>query len=212
MPKLRVFLADDHTVVRAGLTALVDAAPDMQVVGEAVDGQEAVASAPTLAPDVAVLDVSMPGLDGAEAARRLKAVCPRLKILALTIHEERSHMSALLAAGATGYLLKCAAAHELLGAIRAVAAGGTYLDPRVAGKMVQPLPEPAAFAPSLSRRETEVLRLVARGHSHREISRRLEVSLKTIETYKARSMEKLRLQTRVDIVRHAEAAGWLRET
>lgn len=210
MPKLRVFLADDHTVVRTGLKTLINATPDMQVVGEAVDGREAVENIPTLAPDLAIFDLNMPELNGAQATRRLRAICPKVKILALTVHEDRGNISELLAAGATGYLLKCAAATELLGALRAVADGGVYIDPRVARKMLLITEESPLPGLPLSRRETDVLRLVARGHSHKDISTQLAVSLKTIETYKARGMEKLGLHNRVDLIRHAEPAGWFR--
>ena len=211
MRKLRVFLADDHAVVRAGLKTLINAEPDMHVVGEAADGREALRQIPAAAPDIVVLDVSMPELNGTQTALRLKETSPRAKILALTVHEDRSYIRELLAAGATGYLLKRAAAAELINAIRAVAGGGMYVDPRVAAKLVARIVEGTTASPvELSRREAEVLELVARGHSHKEISSRLEVSLKTVETYKARSMEKLGLRSRVDIIRHAAEAGWLR--
>ena len=210
MGKLRIFLADDHAVVRAGLKTLINAEKDMHVVGEAADGREATQRIPDLAPDVAVFDVSMPELNGAQATRQVKQVCPEVKVLALTVHEDRSYINELLAAGATGYLLKRAAAGELINAIRAVAGGGVFVDPRVAGKLVGHLvPGAAALSVDLSKRETEVLRLVAKGHSHKEIAAQLEISLKTVETYKARSMEKLRLRSRVDIIRHAAEAGWL---
>ncbi len=211
MPKLRIFLADDHAVVRAGLKTLINAEADMHVVGEAADGREATEKIPALAPDIAVFDVSMPELNGAQATRRLKTTCPKVKVIALTVHEDRSYITDLLTAGATGYLVKRAAAAELITAIRAVAGGGLYVDPRVAGKLVGPLaggPRPPAS--ELSKREAEVLQLVAHGHSHKEIAAQLEVSLKTVETYKARSMEKLGLRSRVDIIRHASEVGWLR--
>jgi len=211
MSKLRIFLADDHAVVRAGLKTLINAEKDMHVVGEASDGREATLHLPNLAADIAIFDVSMPELNGAQATRHLKEVCPDVKILALTVHEDRSYINELLTAGATGYLLKRAAAGELINAIRAVAAGGVYVDPRVAGKLIVNSGSSAAgpFL-ELSKREAEVLRLVAKGHSHKEISTQLGVSLKTVETYKARSMEKLQLRSRVDIIQHASEAGWLR--
>lgn len=211
MPKLRIFLADDEAMVRAGLRNLIEAQRDMQVVGEAGDGLEAVLLAPALAPDVAVLDISPPGQTGAETTRRLRAACPRLRVLILSSHEDKGHISDILAAGATGFLLKRATAEELINAIRAVARAGVYIDPRIAGKMVSPTIHPFSGLQlmDLSKREAEVLRMVAQGHSHRDISTQLSVSLKTIETYKARSMEKLGLRSRVDIVRHAAEAGWL---
>lgn len=212
MRKLRIFLADDHAILRTGLKTLINAEQDMQVVGEAADGREAIKLIPVLDPEIAVFDVSMPELNGAQATRRLKQLCPEVKVLALTVHEDRSYISELLASGATGYMLKRAAAAELINAIRAVAGGGVYVDPRVAGKLVAPLVE-GSNTPSpveLSKRETEVLALVARGHSHKEIAAQLDVSAKTVETYKSRSMEKLGLRNRVDIIRHASEAGWLR--
>lgn len=209
--KIRVFLADDHEVVRAGLKSLLNSQSDMKVVGEAADGREAVAQISSLRPDIAVIDLSMPNLNGAETTRELRASTPSVKVLALTVHEDKSHIVELLCAGAKGYLLKRAAAAELINAVRSVAEGGMFVDPRVADQLVAPLVAgPSDAALELSRRETEVLRLVALGHSHKEISNRLAVSVKTVETYKARSMQKLGLQGRVDIIRHASDSGWLR--
>lgn len=210
MPKLKVFLTDDHEVVRAGLRTMVDAEADMTVSGEAADGAVALQRIPKEKPDVAVVDVSMPVMGGAELTRRLKQIAPAVKVLALTVHEDRSFIRELFGAGANGYLLKRAVGNELVGAIRAVASGGVFIDPRIASKLMDTVnPEGAVAAGVLSRREQEVLRLVARGYSHKEISEQLEVGLKTIETYKARSMEKLGLGTRVELIRHAVAAGWL---
>ncbi|HEY1111431.1 MAG TPA: response regulator transcription factor [Opitutaceae bacterium] len=210
MPKLKIFLADDHEVVRAGLRTMVNAEPDMAVSGEAADGAAALRHIEAARPDVAVVDVSMPVMSGAELTRRLKQATPEVKILALTVHEDRSFIRELFGAGANGYLLKRAAGSELVGAIRAVAGGGVYIDPRVAGKLMDAVQPEGGLAPGvLSRREQEVIRLVARGYSHREISDELGVGLKTIETYKARSMEKLGLETRSELIRHAVAVGWL---
>lgn len=210
MPKLKVFLSDDHEVVRAGLRSMVNAETDMAVSGEAADGAAALQHITAEAPDVAVVDVSMPVMGGAELTRRLKRAAPAVKILALTVHEDRSFIRELFGAGANGYLLKRAAGSELVGAIRAVAGGGVFIDPRIAGKLMDNAQTGGGFTPGvLSRREQEVIRLVARGYSHKEISDELEVGLKTIETYKARSMEKLGLTTRAELIRHAVAAGWL---
>jgi DNA-binding NarL/FixJ family response regulator len=211
MPKLRVFLADDHAMVRTGLKILIETQSDLQVVGEAGEVPDVAILAPALAPDVAVLGFSLSGPASPGIIRQLRATCPRLRVLILSSHEDKGHIADVLAAGATGYLLKRASAEELINAIRAVARAGVYIDPRIAGKLVTPPVHPASGIQlvDLSRREAEVLRLVAQGHSHREISTQLSVSLKTIETYKARSMEKLGLRNRVDIVRHAAEAGWL---
>ena len=210
-PKLRIFLADDHAVVRAGLKALILSEPGLHVVGEAADGEETVARAPKLKPDVVVLDISMPKLSGIETAERLRQECPETKIVGLSMHEDRGYLRELLAAGATGYALKRSGPEELLRAIRAVAAGAIYVDPAVVGDLLQSLVEPGlcTLRPgSLSEREQDVLRLLAEGHSIRAIAAEFTLSVKTIETYKARAMEKLGLKNRVDIIRYARHCGW----
>jgi DNA-binding NarL/FixJ family response regulator len=210
---MHVLLADDHTVVREGFRRLIEAEPDMKVIGEAADGAEAVAKTIRLSPEIVLMDVSMGAANGAEATRRLKISCPAVKVLALTVHEDRSYLRELLEAGAVGYVLKRAAAEELIRAIRAVAAGGIYVDPRIAGKLVSPynaaMSGPSGMRATLSEREAEVMRLIAQGYTNKEIAVQLRVSVKTVETYKARSMEKLGLRSRVDIVRTAAAQGWL---
>jgi DNA-binding NarL/FixJ family response regulator len=212
--KLRVLLADDHNVVRAGLRALIDAQPDMEVVGEAADGEAACRQATELGPDVVVMDVSMPALGGAPATERIRRDRPEVRVLALTVHEDRSYLQQLLQAGASGYLLKRAAADDLIHAIRTVARGGSYLDPGLTGKVLGGLAgrPPRADSPpgdALSDREEEVLQLIARGHTNREIATRLDVSVKTVETHKARAMEKLGLDSRAAIVAYAIRWGWL---
>lgn len=213
MNKLRIFLADDHTVVREGLKRLIEVETDMEVIGEAADGLEAVTRATEMKPDVLVIDISMPELNGAQAARRIKQTHPGIGVLALTVHEDKSYLRELLEAGASGYVLKRAAGDELIHAIRAVSAGGVYVDPHIAAKLVntfvQPYSRPGGTG-ELSERESTVLRLIAQGHSNKEIAAQLDVSVKTIETYKARSMEKLGLRSRVDIIRVAGERGWLR--
>jgi len=212
--KLRVLLADDHNVVRAGLRALIDAQDDMEVVAEAADGEAACRLAAELRPDVAVLDVSMPLLGGAQATERIVRERPETRVLALTVHEDRGYLQQLMQAGASGYLLKRAAADDLIHAIRTVARGGTYLDPALAGKVLGGLvgraaPAGSPQAAALSDREEEVLRLNARGHTNREIAAQLDVSVKTVETHKARGMEKLGVDSRAGIVAHAIRAGWM---
>ena len=213
---LRIVLADDHAVVREGLKALVNAQPDMCVVGEAEDGEMAWRAACELVPDVLVLDLSMPLLGGAEATARIRRDCPTVKVLALTVHEERLSLPELLRAGASGYVLKRAAAAELVRAVRAVAGGGTYVDPSVANMVVagyldaeQTAAEVGQPDDSLSDREREVLVRIARGFSNKEIAAELGLSVKTVETYKGRVADKLALRTRVDIVRYAARQGWL---
>jgi DNA-binding NarL/FixJ family response regulator len=215
--KLRVFLADDHAVVREGLKALVSAQAGMEVVGEAADGQAALDAATQLQPEVVIMDISMPGLSGAKATERLKQACPRVKVLALTVHEDRGYLRQLLEAGASGYVLKRAAAEELVHAIRTVASGGMYLDPSLAGQVIGSfVSKQGARVVSkgigLSDREEEVVRLIAQGYSNKEIAARLSLSVKTVETYKARSLEKLGLRGRTDLVRYALPRGWLQAT
>jgi DNA-binding NarL/FixJ family response regulator len=211
--KLRIVLVDDHAVVREGLKRLLEGQSDIDVVGEAADAREAIDRIVTLKPDVAVMDISMGAMSGAQATREVRQRCPTTRVLALTVHEDRSYMHEMLEAGAAGYLLKRAAGDELVGAIRAVAASGVYVDPRIAGKLITGLgsSRPASLdrRDLLSERETEVMRLIAQGFTNKEISAQLGVSVKTVETYKARSMEKLGLRSRVDIVRIATERGWL---
>lgn len=216
MTKLRVFLTDDHSVLRQGLKLLVNAQPDMEVIGEASDGEEAVRMIPPLKPDVVIMDVSMPRLNGYQATEQLKKVLPRLKVLALTRHSAGSYLQQLLRAGVDGYVLKQSEATEFVRAIRAIVAGGTYLDPSVAGKLIDNFAgrldtTRAPSAKALSEREAEVLRLIARGYSNKEIASRFNLSVKTVEVHKANAMKKLDLRSRIDIVRYAILQGWLAE-
>jgi DNA-binding NarL/FixJ family response regulator len=211
MAKLQVLLADDHAVVRAGLKALIEAEEDMAVVGEAANGREALQLAQDCVPDIVVMDVSMPELSGVAATDQIRQACPATRVLALSFHEETSYLRSLLKAGASGYVLKRSAAETLVHAIRTVAGGAVYLDPALADRLVdvvthsivQPTPV------SLSERESEVLRMIALGYSNKEIASQLGVSVKTVETYKARAMQKLGMASRVDIVRYATRLGWL---
>ena len=202
---IRVVIADDHAVVRDGLRALVAAQPGLEVVGEAADGQEAWLRACELKPDVLLLDLSMPGVGGADAAERITKDCPTVRVLALTMHEERGYVTRLLRAGAAGYVLKRTASAELVRAIRAVAAGGTYVDPSLAAS------DAVRRVDELTVREGEVLRLVARGHSNKEIAAALEISVKTVETHKANGMAKLGVTNRAALLRFAMGEGWLEE-
>lgn len=216
MSKLRILVVDDHSVVREGLKALIGEQADMEVVGEAPDGDSALLAAKDCAPEIVVMDVSMPRLDGARATEQLKRDWPHLKVLVLTAYEDKSYMRQLFAAGASGYLLKRALADELIYALRMVAAGGTYIDPSMASKMVDSFvreqsPTVASPAGALSEREANVLRLLAWGYSNKEIAARLDISVKTVETYKTRLMEKLSLGSRPEIVRYALRQGWMRE-
>jgi DNA-binding NarL/FixJ family response regulator len=217
MTKFRVLLADDHETVRAGLKLIISAQADMEVVGEAGDGREAVARAQKLLPDIVVMDVSMPHMNGLKATEKLKAVCPQVKVLTLTRHTDDGYLQQILRAGASGYVLKQSPPAELLHAIRAVVRGGKYLDPSVTGKVMGTYTGHAASLRgdaqgSLSDREAEVLRLIAWGYSNKEIAARMEISVKTVESHKANSMRKLGMQSRIDIVRYALLQGWLQDT
>ena len=210
---IRVVLADDHAVVREGLKSLLNQQADMRVIGEAGNGEDALHVALSLSPDVVVTDVSMPGKTGVELCEQLRRDNPRIKVLALTVHEERIYLTQLLRAGASGYVLKRAAPQDLVNAVRAVAAGGTYIDPSFAGAVVTGYLHSEsgelAIEEKLSEREREVVMRIARGFSNKEIAAELELSVKTVETYKARVAEKLGLHSRVDIVRYAARRGWV---
>ena len=217
MRKLRILLADDHETVREGLKAILNSQADMEVIGEASNGNAAVAQALALAPDILVMDVSMPELNGLKATELIKQACPRVRVLTLTRHSDAGFIQQLFAAGAAGYLLKQSAADELVRAIRAVAAGGSFLDPQITGKVIGGYishqtrlgDEPQG---ELSERESEVLRLIAWGYSNKEIAARLSISVKTVEAHKANTMKKLGLTSRIDIVRYALLQGWLQDT
>jgi DNA-binding NarL/FixJ family response regulator len=205
---------DDHGVVRGGLKALVESEANVTVVGEAADGAAAVTEAERLRPDVVVMDVALPVLNGAEASRHIKAALPDTKILMLSAHEERAYVKLCLDAGATGYILKRAAARDLARAISVVANGGVYLDPAIAAQLVPPARRRSRSGEfvahvELSERELEVLRHIARGLSVRDIAERLAVSTRSVETYRARAMEKLALKNRAEVVTYALHRGWL---
>ncbi len=209
---VRVVLVDDHPLVLAGVKAVLLATGDIDVVGEASTGQDALKLITDTIPDIAVIDISLADISGIEIAERLMRAGSPVRLLALSVHEDSAYVQQLLGSGAKGYLLKRSAAEELARAIRAIAGGGIYLDPAIAAKAVihGPAAEPAQSASeSLSPREAGVLRLIAQGHSNKEIAARLSISIKTVETYKVRAAGKLGLHTRADIVRHAAAQGWL---
>jgi len=204
-------------MVREGLRMLINAQADMKVVGEADNGRMAITVLQQLEPDVVVMDVSMPELNGLEATERLKRLCPSIKILILTRHTDDGYLQRMLQAGANGYVLKQSASEELLRAIRYVAAGKSYLDPAVTATVVgsaigrrvaHGLPPKKA----LSLREEEVLRLIARGYLSKEVAARLQISIKTAEAHKANAMQKMAMKSRIDIVRYALLEGWLEDT
>jgi two-component system, NarL family, response regulator NreC len=215
-PKIRIMIADDHAILRAGLKMLVNAQTDMEVVSEAPNGEMAVQVALETRPDVALLDLTMPGVGGMKALREMVRDCREIRVLILTMHDDPAYLRAALAAGAAGYLLKRAVDAELLAAIRAVHRGGIFVDPRLANVLVQEaLQKRSAEADStrpaniLSERELQVLKLVARGYTSAEIAKQIFLGVKTIETYRSRFAEKLGLRTRSDVVRFAVQMGLL---
>lgn len=211
---LRVLLADDHVTVRHGLKLLIDSQPDMKVVSEASDGNTAVQRTLDLKPDVIVIDISMPGMNGLVATRKLKTAKSGTAIVTLTRHGDDAYLQELLRAGVSGYVLKQSAPSELLQAIRAAAAGGQYLDSSLtsrvtAGFLGRDGKKTAKSGAAISERESEVLRLIASGYSNKEIAARLTLSVKTVEAHKANAMRKLDLGGRIDIVKYAVLQGWL---
>jgi two-component system response regulator NreC len=211
---LRVLLADDHVTVRHGLKLLIDGQPDMKVVSEASDGAAAVQRALEIKPDVVVMDISMPGMNGLVATRTLKQQQPELAIVTLTRHGDDAYLQELLRAGVSGYVLKQSAPSELLQAIRVAAKGGQYLDSTLtarvtAGFLARESKRVGKSSAAVTERESEVLRLIASGYSNKEIAARLDLSVKTVEAHKANAMRKLGLTGRIDIVKYAILQGWL---
>ena len=218
MIKTRILLADDHAVLRAGLRLLIEAQADMTCVGEAGDGVELLAQVERLRPDLVLLDLSMPRLGGLVALPEIRRKAPDARILVLTMHADDEYLRQSLKAGAAGYVLKQAADQELLLAIRAVMRGEVYIHPAMTRSLLGDLVDRSRDATAaareedaLSEREAEVIKQVARGHTNQEIADRLGLSVKTVETYRARAMEKLGLANRAALVRYALEKGWLGE-
>ncbi len=211
--QIRVMIADDHAVVRQGIRSLVNAEPDLTVVGEAEDGASAVRRARELRPDVVVMDLAMPGLDGMEATRAIKAALPQTQVVALTVHESDEYFFRVLQAGASGYVLKRAAASELLSAVRAVARGDVFLFPAVAKKLLADYLVRAQakdghdIYAGLTAREHEILTLIAEGLTNREIAEQLTLSLSTVQTHYTHILEKLNLHNRAELIKYALRRG-----
>jgi two-component system, NarL family, response regulator NreC len=218
MSKIRILIVDDHAILRAGLRLLINAQPDMEVVSEAMDGQEALWKAREMKPDVALMDITMPETGGLQALEQLRQVCPHTRILVLTMHDDPAYALSVLTAGGLGYVVKRAADSDLLAAIRAVYRGRTFVDPTVAGSLVQDLlGKQAATGPTdrgvprslLSPREREVLRLLAQGYTYQQVAERMSVSPKTVESHRARIAQKLGLHSRAELTHYALESGLL---
>ncbi len=212
MSPIRILLVEDHAVVRAGLRMLLGSDPDMVIVGEAENGRQGVALAQELRPDVVLMDISMPDLNGIEATKQIKKACPEVAVLALTMHEDDQYFFAMLGAGASGYVPKRAAANDLIAAIRAVHAGGMFLFPSVARLLVEDYlskreSTEAQRLDVLTEREREVLTLIAEGKSNQEIADALVISVKTVNRHRENIMAKLNLHSRVELVRYAIEKG-----
>ena len=214
--KIRIMIADDHAILRSGLRLLVNGQPDMEVVSEAADGEQAVQAARETRPQVALMDLTMPRARGMRSLQEIVRDCPETRILVLTMHDDPAYLRSVFSAGASGYVLKRSVDAELLAAIRAVHRGGIFVDPSLADVFVQDVigkrgatarPKPPKNI--LSDRELQVLKLVARGYSSQQIAKQLLVGVKSIETYRSRLVQKLGLRTRSDVVRFAVQMGLL---
>lgn len=215
MNKIRVLVADDHTIVREGVRILLEAQPDIEVVGEAADGQEALARVRELQPDIVLIDIAMPNLNGLEATRAIKRDYPNVQTIALTMYESDEYFFQILNAGASGYILKKAASADLLSAIRAVYAGEVFLYPSVARRLVSDYlsrvksGEEKSSYDGLTAREREVLKLIAEGHTNQAIADKLVISPSTVQTHRTRIMQRLNLHNRAELIQYAIRKGLL---
>jgi DNA-binding NarL/FixJ family response regulator len=210
MKRLRLLVVEDHETVRDGVRLLLESQPDIEVVHDVADGQEAILAADALTPDVVVLDLSMPGTSGVEVARSIRARAPDVAIVVWTRHAEQVYVKELLAAGALGYVLKQSPSGELLKAIRAAASGQVHLDACLATGSEPPGARPQRPVP-VTDREMEVLRLSATGRSNKDVATALTIAVKTVEVHKANAMRKLRLHDRAELLRFAALKGWLED-
>jgi len=215
--KIRVLLADDHTILRAGLRMMLDAQPDIEVVGEASDGKQALAEAQRLQPDLVLMDITMPEMNGIEATRQIKRALDSTRVLILTMHENEEYLFQVLRAGASGYILKEAAGTELISAIRIVTSGRFYMSPSAQSMMVGDYlqrvrsGEERDSYSALTEREREILKLVAEGHTNNQIAERLFISPKTVDTHRTHIMDKLNLHSRAELVKYAMRRGLLED-
>ncbi len=214
--KTKVLIAEDHTIVRQGLSALINRQPDMAVVGEAGDGKEAIEKTKELCPDVILMDIAMKHMNGLEATARIKKIAPEVKVLVLTMYENEEYIFQILRAGASGYLLKEAAMNDLISAIKAVKKGESYLSPSISKKVIEDyirraeLGEKATINDILSDREREILQLIAEGHTYDDIASILCISKKTVETHRANIMDKLDIHDKVGLVKYAIRKGLIK--
>jgi two-component system NarL family response regulator len=209
---VRVLLVDDHQIVREGLRSILEREADVQVIGEAGDGRTALAQVQERGPDVVVMDIAMPDMNGVEATRRLRSETPGVQVVALSAYPDKRYVLAMLEAGAQGFVVKSGAAEELLSAIRAVSRGQSYLSPRVAGSVIRAsigrlFPEEPSAYTLLSAREREVVQLLAEGKTSKEIGARLHVSAKTVEAHRRNLMRKLDLHSVADLTKYAVREG-----
>ena len=212
---IRILIADDHKIVCDGLKALLEAQPEMEIVAQAANGREAVKLTHKQKPDMVIMDVAMPDLNGLEAVRQILLAHPRIKVIALSMHADRRYVTGMLSAGASGYILKHCAFEELVRAIHIVLSNQVYLSPAIAGIVVNELAQSRASrsrqspsaAQSLTSREREVLQLIAEGHNARDIAQRLHLSVKTIETHRRQMMEKLGIHSVADLTKFAIREG-----
>lgn len=215
--KIRVLLADDHTILRAGLKMMLNAQPDIEVIGEASDGRQALQEAQRLLPDVIIMDITMPDCNGIEATRQVKRLLPETRVLVLTMHENEEYLFQMLRAGASGYMLKEAADTELISAIRVVSSGRFYLSPSAQSMMVSDYLQRVRTGEerdsygALTEREREILKLVAEGHTNNQIAERLFISPKTVDTHRTHIMDKLNLHSRAELVKYAMRRGLLED-
>jgi len=215
MKKIRLLLADDHTLVRKGIRSLLEDEADLEVVGEAEDGYDTLAKVVELAPDLVVIDIGMPSLNGIEAVRRIKKERPAVRLLILTMHDNEAYITETLQAGADGYVLKKSGPRELINAIRIVMGGESYLSPAISTKMINryirqpadPKREQGVEGNLLTAREREIVQLIAEGHSNKDIARKLGISLKTVKNHRGNLMEKLDLHNTAEITQYAIRQG-----
>jgi two-component system response regulator NreC len=210
---IRILLADDHNVLRAGLRALLNADPELKVVGEVADGNQVLQLASALHPDLVLMDISMPGMGGIEATKRIKEILPEIQVLILTVHEDETLLRSAIQAGASGYVIKRAAETELIAAIQSISRGDMYIHPAMTRALLRdltsvptPVPNPAPQL-TLTKREIDVLRLIVRGYTNSQVGEQLSLSPRTVEGHRANLMGKLNLHSRVELVEYAEQHG-----